>query len=163
MLLLKFPGKHRMTTQREEHVRFVMKFQQCTGPITAKGIEDTAFYIYNRLAALNEVGGEPDHFGGDAGSFSQTKRRAAADFPHAMLATSTHDTKRSRGHPRAHCRAFRKCPRNGARTMQRCRTINRKHKRRSRRRIRAGCERGISPLPDAARRVAAASALARGA
>ena len=48
---------------REEHARFVMKFQQLTGPVMAKGVEDTSFYIYNRLISLNEVGGEPDRFG----------------------------------------------------------------------------------------------------
>ncbi len=50
-------------TERDEHLRFVGKFQQVTSPVTAKGIEDTALYIYNRLVSLNEVGGEPDHFG----------------------------------------------------------------------------------------------------
>jgi (1->4)-alpha-D-glucan 1-alpha-D-glucosylmutase len=44
---------------REEHALFVMKFQQLTGPVMAKGVEDTSFYIYNRLVSLNEVGGEP--------------------------------------------------------------------------------------------------------
>src|SRR5690606_32682238 len=48
---------------REEHALFVMKFQQLTGPVMAKGVEDTSFYIYNRLTSLNEVGGEPDRFG----------------------------------------------------------------------------------------------------
>ena len=48
---------------RAAHTHFVLKFQQTTGPIMAKGLEDTVFYIYNRLAALNEVGGEPQQFG----------------------------------------------------------------------------------------------------
>ena len=60
-----------------EHEHFVMKFQQCTGPIMAKGLEDTAFYIYNRLVALNEVGGEPQHFGIDAGGVSCDQRTTA--------------------------------------------------------------------------------------
>ena len=50
-------------SDRDEYLRFVGKFQQVTSPVTAKGIEDTAFYIYNRFASLNEVGGEPSHFG----------------------------------------------------------------------------------------------------
>jgi (1->4)-alpha-D-glucan 1-alpha-D-glucosylmutase len=79
---------------REEHMRFVLKFQQCTGPIMAKGLEDTAFYIYNRLVALNEVGGEPQRFGWPAESFHRRCKERLHDFPHAMLATSTHDTKR---------------------------------------------------------------------
>jgi (1->4)-alpha-D-glucan 1-alpha-D-glucosylmutase len=79
---------------REEHMRFVLKFQQCTGPIMAKGLEDTAFYIYNRLVALNEVGGEPQHFGASIESFHHRCKQRLRDFPHAMLATTTHDTKR---------------------------------------------------------------------
>jgi len=74
---------------------FVMRFQQMTGPITAKGIEDTAFYCYNRFIALNEVGGDPRIFGTSVQSFHEEMIRAAANRPHAMLATSTHDTKRS--------------------------------------------------------------------
>ena len=49
-------------SERDEHLRFIGKFQQVTSPVTAKGIEDTALYIYNRLVSLNEVGGEPDQF-----------------------------------------------------------------------------------------------------
>ena len=58
ILLFQFP-ENLDDQAREEHTRFVLKFQQYTGPITAKGLEDTVFYIFNRLAALNEVGGEP--------------------------------------------------------------------------------------------------------
>jgi (1->4)-alpha-D-glucan 1-alpha-D-glucosylmutase len=79
---------------REEHMRFVLKFQQCTGPIMAKGLEDTAFYIFNRLVALNEVGGEPQRFGCSIDSFHRRCEERLQDYPHAMLATSTHDTKR---------------------------------------------------------------------
>ena len=71
---------------------FVMKFQQITGPVMAKGVEDTAFYVYNRLASLNEVGGHPEHFGAPAAHFHE--HNAAKGYPHTMLATSTHDTKR---------------------------------------------------------------------
>jgi (1->4)-alpha-D-glucan 1-alpha-D-glucosylmutase len=81
-------------TGREEHMRFVLKFQQCTGPIMAKGLEDTAFYIFNRLAALNEVGGEPQRFGYSAQSFHHRCKERLLNYPHGMLATSTHDTKR---------------------------------------------------------------------
>ena len=62
ILLFRFP-ENLDAAARAEHVHFVLKFQQITGPIMAKGLEDTAFYIYNRLAALNEVGGEPQRFG----------------------------------------------------------------------------------------------------
>ncbi len=78
-----------------EHEHFVMKFQQTTGPIMAKGLEDTAFYIYNRLVALNEVGGEPGRFGITPAEFHATCTHNARRWPHTMLATSTHDTKRS--------------------------------------------------------------------
>jgi (1->4)-alpha-D-glucan 1-alpha-D-glucosylmutase len=76
-------------------VDFVMKFQQVSGPLTAKGLEDTAFYIYNRLVSLNEVGGEPQHFGLSPQAFHQKNAGRLACWPHTMLATSTHDTKRS--------------------------------------------------------------------
>lgn len=94
VLLLRLPET--MTSQqRDAHIRFVMKFQQCSGPIMAKGIEDTAFYVYNRLVALNEVGGKPEQFGIDLAEFHSLNRQRAERWPHAMLGTSTHDTKRS--------------------------------------------------------------------
>lgn len=74
---------------------FVLKLQQCTGPIMAKGVEDTTFYVYNRFIALNEVGGEPDAFGMTIEKFHQANIQRLAEFPHSMLTTSTHDTKRS--------------------------------------------------------------------
>jgi (1->4)-alpha-D-glucan 1-alpha-D-glucosylmutase len=76
-------------------LEFVMKFQQCSGPIMAKGVEDTAFYNFNRLVALNEVGGDPGIFGGSLKTFHAQNEARLAEFPHCMLATSTHDTKRS--------------------------------------------------------------------
>ncbi|WP_447975295.1 malto-oligosyltrehalose synthase [Nitrospira sp. Kam-Ns4a] len=78
-----------------ERLRFVTKFQQTTSPVTAKGIEDTAFYRYNRLLSLNEVGGAPDQFGVPVALFHQRMRERQAHWPHAFSATSTHDTKRS--------------------------------------------------------------------
>ncbi len=83
------------TARREEHVRFVMKFQQISGPIMAKGLEDTAFYIYNRLVALNDVGGDPARFGWSTADFHAACLERLACTPHTLLATSTHDTKRS--------------------------------------------------------------------
>ncbi|HEY1380722.1 MAG TPA: malto-oligosyltrehalose synthase, partial [Gemmataceae bacterium] len=76
-------------------VAFVRRFQQVTGPVTAKGVEDTAFYVYNRLASLNEVGGEPESFGLSLAGFHRRNAARLQRWPHAMLATSTHDTKRS--------------------------------------------------------------------
>jgi (1->4)-alpha-D-glucan 1-alpha-D-glucosylmutase len=82
-------------SEREEHVRFAEKFQQCSGPVMAKGVEDTAFYIYHRLVALNEVGGDPGRFGISVAEFHARCQRRMETHPHTMLATSTHDTKRS--------------------------------------------------------------------
>lgn len=81
--------------QRQLSLDFVMKFQQYTGPIMAKGLEDTAFYIYNRLLSLNEVGGDPCRFGVSVGEFHAANQVRNQQWPHAMLNTSTHDSKRS--------------------------------------------------------------------
>jgi (1->4)-alpha-D-glucan 1-alpha-D-glucosylmutase len=74
---------------------FVMKFQQTTSPVTAKGVEDTAFYQYNRLTSLNEVGGEPQHFGLSLPKFHHYMQERAEHWPGSLSSTSTHDTKRS--------------------------------------------------------------------
>jgi (1->4)-alpha-D-glucan 1-alpha-D-glucosylmutase len=80
---------------REALERFVGRFQQFTGPVMAKAVEDTAFYIHNRLVSLNEVGGDPEIFGTMLSSFHQQNIERQAHWPHSLLATSTHDTKRS--------------------------------------------------------------------
>jgi (1->4)-alpha-D-glucan 1-alpha-D-glucosylmutase len=79
---------------RHAVVRFAMKVQQYSGPVMAKGLEDTAFYRYNRLVSLNEVGGHPDLFGVAVSAFHRANAERARRWPHAMLGTSTHDTKR---------------------------------------------------------------------
>ena len=79
---------------RQQVVRLAMKLQQYSGPVMAKGLEDTAFYRYNRLVALNEVGGHPEHFGVSLAAFHRANAERASRWPHAMLGTSTHDTKR---------------------------------------------------------------------
>ncbi|MBI4443248.1 MAG: malto-oligosyltrehalose synthase [Acidobacteria bacterium] len=78
----------------ERHVRFAMKFQQYTGPVQAKGQEDTAFYRYAPLLSLNEVGGDPTCFGRSPDEFHRINRERLQSWPFSMLATSTHDTKR---------------------------------------------------------------------
>jgi (1->4)-alpha-D-glucan 1-alpha-D-glucosylmutase len=80
---------------RQDVIDFVMEIQQLTGPVMAKGMEDTAFYVYNRLVSLNEVGGHPQHFGLSVEEFHQQNLERQQRLPHSMLATSTHDTKRS--------------------------------------------------------------------
>jgi (1->4)-alpha-D-glucan 1-alpha-D-glucosylmutase len=79
---------------REAALRCAMKLQQYSGPVMAKGLEDTAFYRYNRFIALNEVGGHPDEFGLSIAAFHRANRQRAERWPHTMLCTSTHDTKR---------------------------------------------------------------------
>jgi (1->4)-alpha-D-glucan 1-alpha-D-glucosylmutase len=74
---------------------FAMKFQQYTAPVMAKGMEDTCFYRYNRLISLNDVGGDPQTFGISLAAFHEANRRRASDWPHGMLASSTHDSKHS--------------------------------------------------------------------
>ena len=73
----------------------MVRFQQLSGPAAAKGVEDTAFYRYNRLSGQNEVGGDPAAFGLSPAVFHENMRMRANRHPAAMLATSTHDTKRS--------------------------------------------------------------------
>jgi (1->4)-alpha-D-glucan 1-alpha-D-glucosylmutase len=76
-------------------LRLARKLQQYTGPVTAKGVEDTAFYRYYRLVSLNEVGGDPERFGVSIETFHRANLRRCETWPHAMLAGSTHDSKRS--------------------------------------------------------------------
>jgi (1->4)-alpha-D-glucan 1-alpha-D-glucosylmutase len=85
ILLLEEPG----------HEEFVVRFQQTTGPVMAKGVEDTAFYRYFRLAALNEVGGNPARFALSVEEFHDANATRLERFPRHMLTTYTHDTKRS--------------------------------------------------------------------
>ncbi len=81
--------------ERLSWLNFTMKFQQITGPVMAKGVEDTAFYVYNRLVSLNEVGGNPDRFGTLIDTFHGQNIERLKNWPFALITTSTHDTKRS--------------------------------------------------------------------
>jgi (1->4)-alpha-D-glucan 1-alpha-D-glucosylmutase len=127
ILLLRFP-ENLDEEGRAEHEHFVLKFQQSTGPIMAKGLEDTAFYIYNRLTALNEVGGEPQHFGISLEDFHARNAERQRDWPATLLATSTHDTKRSED-VRARILAISEMPQLWRSSIQRWRTLNRRWKR----------------------------------
>ena len=106
---------------------FVLKFQQCTGPIMAKGVEDTAFYVYNRHVALNEVGGNPGMYGASVELFHKQCLARQAEFPHSMLASSTHDTKRSED-VRARIAALSELPQEWSGAVRRWRLMNRKFK-----------------------------------
>lgn len=127
ILLFRFP-ENLDDAGRAEHMHFVLKFQQCTGPIMAKGVEDTVFYIYNRLAALNEVGGEPQQFGLSVEAFHQCNLDRQRHWPATLLATSTHDTKRSED-VRARMVAISEIPQLWRRSLTRWRAINRRWKR----------------------------------
>jgi len=80
---------------RQRATHFAMKLQQYTSPVMAKALEDTSFYIYNRLVSLNEVGGDPRRFGTTPSAFHRANQERQRNWPEAMLATSTHDAKRS--------------------------------------------------------------------
>ena len=82
-------------TYRNAVTTFAMKFQQFTSPVMAKGLEDTTFYRYNRLISLNEVGGDLRRFGTSATEFHSANQGRLRSWPHTLLATSTHDSKRS--------------------------------------------------------------------
>lgn len=96
-LLPKIPARERESEadkDNRQRLRFAMRFQQYTGPVQAKGLEDTACYRYNRLLSLNEVGGDPQRFGGIPDQFHEGNRQRLEHWPYALLATATHDTKR---------------------------------------------------------------------
>ncbi len=109
-------------------LRFAMKFQQYTGPLQAKGVEDTAFYRYNVLVSLNEVGGDPQRFGGTIAQFHSANQQRRARVPRAMLSTAIHDTKRGEdARTRIHVlsevpRTWRGCVREWAEINAACRS-----------------------------------------
>jgi (1->4)-alpha-D-glucan 1-alpha-D-glucosylmutase len=86
---------HVLPEQREARLAFVMRWQQFTGPITAKAVEDSALYVYNRLISLNEVGGDPGSSGLALDAFHEFLRKRQKHNCHTLSATSTHDTKRA--------------------------------------------------------------------
>ncbi|QGN35042.1 malto-oligosyltrehalose synthase [Microlunatus sp. Gsoil 973] len=84
--------RHRLADPTDE---LAVRFQQLTGAVMAKGVEDTAFYRYHRLTALNEVGGDPGRFGTGVDDFHTAQQRRLERWPQSMTTLSTHDTKRS--------------------------------------------------------------------
>jgi len=94
-VLLLAPAEHVRPEQREARLAFVTRWQQFTGSIMAKGLEDTALYIYFPLASLNEVGGDPRLSTTDHSSFHELIATRQKKWPNSMNATTTHDTKRS--------------------------------------------------------------------
>ncbi|MGA3157020.1 MAG: malto-oligosyltrehalose synthase [Steroidobacteraceae bacterium] len=107
---------------------FAMSFQQLTAPATAKGVEDTAMYRFNRLASLNEVGGDPDRYGTSTAAFHADLRARQARWPLELLATTTHDTKRSED-VRVRIDVLSEFPTLWRRTVNRWRRLHRSRKR----------------------------------
>ena len=126
ILQLRFP-EDASPAERDAICRFVMKFQQLTGPVMAKGVEDTAFYRYNRLLSLNEVGGDPSAFGASVAEFHQDAVARTRRWPSALLSSSTHDTKRSED-VRARISALSELPREWRAAVNRWSRMNRRHK-----------------------------------
>ncbi len=125
-LLLEEPTGQSLQASAERR-EFVMKFQQLTGPVMAKGVEDTAFYRYFPLAALEEVGGHPESMGVSLPQFHREMSVRAEKFPHALSATDTHDAKRSED-ARARLSVLSEIPREWEETVARFRECNRAHK-----------------------------------
>jgi len=94
-VLLLLPGPHLLPEQREARLAFVMAWQQFTGPINAKGVEDSALYVFNRLISLNEVGACPQCTDLSLQGFHHFMQRRHEKWPFSMNATMTHDAKRA--------------------------------------------------------------------
>ncbi|MEC4675752.1 MAG: malto-oligosyltrehalose synthase [Nitrospirota bacterium] len=126
LLLLRFPDVFE-DADKKEWLDFVMRFQQITGSIMAKGLEDTVFYVYNRLVSLNEVGGMPERFGISLETFHGQNIERIKFWPHALIASSTHDTKRSED-VRARINVLSEIPQEWKRQLATWSRINRKKK-----------------------------------
>ena len=113
---------------RHKRLQFTLKFQQLTGPVMAKGLEDTTCYAYNRFVSLNEVGGTPKQFGISVEDFHTGNLKRAEQWPFSMLATSTHDTKRSED-VRARLDVLSEMPKPWGDAVRRWRRANRAKKR----------------------------------
>jgi (1->4)-alpha-D-glucan 1-alpha-D-glucosylmutase len=120
LLLLRIRGE----TEQE----FVTRFQQLTGPTMAKGAEDTACYCFNRLIALNTVGGDPSRFAVSPGIFHEQCARSLRHWPNSMLTTSTHDTKRS-GDVRTRICLLSEIPEQWSAAVLQWSAMNEKHRR----------------------------------
>jgi (1->4)-alpha-D-glucan 1-alpha-D-glucosylmutase len=126
LLALKFPA-WATEADRAEGLEWVMRFQQLTGPVTAKGYEDTALYRYMRLVSLNEVGGDPARFGTPLAEFHAAMAARQHDHPGGLSATSTHDTKRGED-TRARINVLSEIPREWRQRLTRWQRLNRRHR-----------------------------------
>ncbi len=125
-LLLEYDG-HLTEEDREEWLRFLMRLQQFTGPLMAKGVEDTVLYVYNRLVSLNEVGSHPGAFGVSLEDFHAYNSKQIANWPHTMNTTSTHDTKRGED-VRTRINVLSEIPEEWEQNLKQWREINASHK-----------------------------------
>lgn len=119
-------------TDKDKWLYFAMRVQQYTGPLMAKGVEDTAFYVFNRLISLNEVGGDPGRFGISAAEFHQFNQYRQQHWHTAMNASSTHDTKRGED-IRARLNVLSEIPDEWQAQLQKWRDLNAEHKVRGKR------------------------------
>jgi (1->4)-alpha-D-glucan 1-alpha-D-glucosylmutase len=122
---------HLSQDERSKRLAFVMRFQQFTGPLMAKGFEDTALYVYNRLLSLNEVGGSPGLFGITLKEFHDFNSRRMNHWPHSISTTSTHDTKRGED-VRARLNVLSELPDEWEERLKTWSRLNRKRKRKAR-------------------------------
>jgi (1->4)-alpha-D-glucan 1-alpha-D-glucosylmutase len=125
VLLQRYP-EELSEAERREWLEFTLKLQQVTGPVTAKAVEDTAFYTYLRLVSLNEVGGEPRRFGTPPEEVHALFAERRERFPGSLSATSTHDTKRSED-VRVRIDALSEMPAEWRAAVRRWRQTNRPH------------------------------------
>ena len=151
VLLLEFPP-NLAEEHREDWLRFVMRWQQFTVPIMAKGLEDTALYVYNPLVSLNEVG--TDFLVVTPEDFHQFNRRRQENWPSTLNATATHDTKRSED-VRMRINVLSEDPQAWEACLNRWSAWNQSKKRDGQRHGGTGPQRGIFPVPDLDRRLAA--------
>ncbi|YAF94084.1 MAG: malto-oligosyltrehalose synthase [Nodularia sp. CChRGM 3473] len=126
LLLLEYEN-YLTSDDQEQWLYFVMRLQQYTGPLMAKGVEDTAFYVYNRFISFNEVGGNPDNFGVSITDFHDFNQQRQTLWLHAMNATSTHDTKRGED-IRARLNVLSEIPEEWQKQVYIFSEINRSHK-----------------------------------
>jgi len=130
------PGRRRYL---DEVVRIARKFQQYSSPVMAKGVEDTAFYRYNLLVSMNEVGSHPNHWGQTVGAFHHQNQERARRRPFGMLSTASHDTKRGED-TRARITALTEYGETWNRKVRRWRMLNR--------RARSETDEGEAPSPN---------------
>ncbi len=118
---------HLPEEEKQQWIHFIMRLQQLTGPLMAKGFEDTTLYIYHRLISLNEVGGDPGRFGCPAQAFHEFNQERVRRWPHTMNTTSTHDTKRGED-VRARINVLSEIPDEWEEQVLEWNRMNRKHK-----------------------------------